>query len=70
MTSIIPSWMMPRETETTITILDLPRLDVTIMCKVTGREVIPGIAFRSQPEPNWPIHLSLSSIVEQMLQDG
>ena len=63
---------MPREVETTLfMIMDIPHPDVTkILWKVTGRVVIPGIASRSQPEPNWLIQLSLFNIVEQVLQDG
>ena len=40
-----------------------PRCDRSTV-EGTGRVVIPGIASRSQPEPNWPIQLSLKVIVE------
>ena len=67
----MPFWMIPKEVVTTTTVMDLPHPSVTaVLWKVTGREVIPGTAFRSQPEPNWLIQLSLQNIVEHMLQDG
>ena len=66
----MPFWTIPKEVVTTTTAMDLPHPSVTAALEVTGREVIPGTAFRSQLEHNWLIQLSLQVIVEHMLQDG
>ena len=68
----MPFWTIPKETATMILMLmDMLHPNVTkIMWKVTGREVIYGIAFRSQPGPKWPIQLSVHFLVEVWLQAG
>ena len=66
----MPFWTIPKEVVTTTTAMDLPHPSVTAALEVTGREVIPGTAFRSQRVPKWPILLSLIIIVEHMHQVG
>ena len=63
-------WTMPGETETMVMLMDMLHPNVTQVPQVTGREVISGIAFRSQRVPKWPILLSLKDIVERLLQVG
>ena len=69
MTSIMPLLTILIETDITMEEM-LHQVVTKMLYKVTGRGVMSGTGLLAQQAASWLIQLYLSTIVEQVLQDG